>query len=86
MADIETPRWLGVTLRPRDHGRIQGTVVVYVVISEKGLPSKVRVFHSLSPSLDEQVVKAVRQWGFAPARKNGVPVVFGALIAETIQQ
>src|SRR5262249_17761792 len=60
--------------------RIQGTVLVYVVISEKGLPSKVRVFRSLSPSLDEQVVKSVRQWGFAPARKNGVPVVFGALI------
>jgi TonB family protein len=66
--------------------RIQGTVVLYVVISEKGLASRVRVFRSLSPSLDEQVVKAVRQWGFAPAKKNGVPVVFGALIAETIQQ
>jgi TonB family protein len=66
--------------------RIQGTVVVYVVISEKGLPSKVRIFRSLSPSLDEQVMKSVRQWGFAPARKNGVPVVSGALVAETIQQ
>jgi TonB family protein len=52
----------------------EGTVVVSVVITEKGIPEDVRVTKSAAPDLDENAVAAVRQWKFEPALKDGKPV------------
>jgi TonB family protein len=55
--------------------RIQGSVVLQLVVTREGLPSDIRVTRSLDPrGLDEQAISAVRQWRFAPGRLGGTPV------------
>ena len=55
--------------------RIQGTVLLEVIVRANGQPSNVRVVRSLDPGgLDEQAVGAVQQWRFSPGRLAGVPV------------
>ncbi|MFZ0595084.1 MAG: energy transducer TonB [Bryobacteraceae bacterium] len=60
--------------------KIQGTVVLHLVISADGLPENIKVTRSLDPGLDEKAVEAVTQWRFAPATKNGEAVAVEATI------
>jgi TonB family protein len=53
---------------------IQGTVVLRTLIDTEGRPQEIKVMKSLEPGLDEQAIKAVRQWRFPPAMKDGNPV------------
>ena len=60
-----------------DKGRkekVQGTVILDIVVDEGGIPKNISVRKSISPELDEAAIKAVEKWRFAPARKNGEPV------------
>jgi periplasmic protein TonB len=55
--------------------RIQGSVVLELVVTEKGVPSQIHVVRSLDMrGLDEEAIKAIQQWTFAPGRLAGVPV------------
>lgn len=55
--------------------RIQGTVVLELVVTREGAPSEIRVIRSLDPAgLDQEAIKAVRQWKFIPGRFAGAPV------------
>jgi protein TonB len=55
--------------------RIQGSVIVELVVTAAGLPSNARVVRSLDPrGLDEEAIKAVQQWKFRPGRLAGTPV------------
>jgi TonB family protein len=55
--------------------RIQGTVVLEVVVTRDGIPSDIRVVRSLDPAgLDGQAVQAVRDWRFNPGRFGATPV------------
>jgi TonB family protein len=55
--------------------RIQGTVVVELIVTGEGRPSRIRIVRSLDPGgLDEQGVAAVSQWRFEPGRLAGAPV------------
>ena len=55
--------------------KIQGSVVLEVVVSSDGSPSRIRVVRSLDlGGLDEQAVAAVTQWRFEPGRLAGAPV------------
>jgi protein TonB len=55
--------------------KIQGSVVLELVVTREGLPSQIRVTRSLDRGgLDEQAIGAVRQWRFAPGRLGGTPV------------
>jgi protein TonB len=55
--------------------RIQGTVLVRVLVSPAGLPKKIELAHtSGSPVLDEAALKAVREWAFVPARRGAEPI------------
>jgi len=54
--------------------KIQGTVVVELIVTGDGRPSQIRVVRSLDPGLDEQAVAAVSQWRFEPGRLAGTPV------------
>jgi TonB family protein len=54
--------------------KIQGTVVVELVVTSEGQPSRIRVIRSLEPGLDEQAVAAVSQWRFEPGRLAGSAV------------
>lgn len=59
--------------------KIQGTVTLECVVKADGTVGDVRVVKSLDTTygLDDEAVKAARQWRFKPGRKNGkaVPVV-----------
>jgi TonB family protein len=55
--------------------KIQGTVVVELIVTRDGQPSRIRVVRSLDPGgLDDQAIAAVSQWRFEPGRLAGTPV------------
>jgi TonB family protein len=54
--------------------RIQGTVMLEVVVTREGMPGDIRVTRSLDPGLDVEAVRATRQWLFNPGRLGGTPV------------
>ena len=54
--------------------RIQGSVVLQVDVLPDGTVSTVALVKSLDPGLDEEAVKAVKQWRYSPGLKNGKPV------------
>jgi TonB family protein len=54
--------------------KISGTVLVDLIVNADGTVRSVSVLQKLEPSLDKQAVKAVRQWTFQPATKDGEPV------------
>lgn len=55
--------------------RIQGTVVLELIVTRDGRPSQIRVIRSLDPrGLDEQAMAAASQWRFEPGRLAGSPV------------
>lgn len=53
--------------------RIQGTVVVAIVIDERGSVAHTKVLEG-HPALIDAALAALSQWRFAPAVKNGRPV------------
>jgi TonB family protein len=55
--------------------KVQGTVVLEVVVGADGIPSAIRVARSLDPNgLDNEAVQAVRQWRFVPGQRGDTPV------------
>ena len=56
--------------------KVQGTVVLSVMIGEDGSVRDVSVLRTLRPDLDESSVQAVRQWRFQPAMKDGAAIPF----------
>jgi protein TonB len=65
--------------------RIEGTVVVDLWIGRDGKVHDARVVSSI-PLLDDEAVRAVRRWEFAPALKRGaaVPAIVRADVKFTI--
>jgi len=60
--------------------KVQGRVVLGVVIDAKGRPENVKVIEGLEPSLDAKAVEAVKQWKFQPGVRQGKPVRVQATI------
>jgi TonB family protein len=60
--------------------KFQGTVVLYVVVDEKGNPRELRVVRPLGLGLDEKAIEAVQKWRFKPGVKDGKPVAVAATI------
>ena len=54
--------------------KLQGTVLVALVLTAEGKPRDVTVTKKLDPDLDNKAVEAVRSWRFEPATKDGEPV------------
>ena len=56
--------------------QIQGAVSMQVIVEADGTVSRVRVSKSLDKQygLDDEAVRAVKTWRFAPGRKDGVAV------------
>lgn len=54
--------------------KIQGTVVLKMIVDEQGKPQDVRVTGSLRQDLDQRALDAVRKWSFQPSMKAGHPV------------
>jgi len=54
--------------------KLRGSVLVEMIVTEKGESTEIHVLESTAALLDEAVVEAVRKWHFEPARKDGVKV------------
>ena len=65
--------------------KIQGNVVLTVVVLETGDVGYVQVAHSLDPEygLDQQAVDAAKQWKFRPGTKDGTPVAVEIMVQMT---
>ena len=60
--------------------KFQGTVVLFVVVDEKGNPKDLRVIRPLGLGLDQKAIEAVEKWRFNPGKKDGKPVPVQATI------
>ena len=54
--------------------KIQGTVVLWLVVDANGLPRNIRVARIAGYGLDEEAIKAVKKWRFKPGTLNDQPV------------
>jgi TonB family protein len=66
------PNYTGDAMR----ARIQGIVAMECIVELDGTVGEVRVARSLDAvyGLDNEAIRAVKQWRFVPGMKNGVPV------------
>lgn len=60
--------------------KIQGTVMLSLVVDTNGEPADITVLLPLGDGLDENAVEAVRTWRFQPGTKDGQPVRVQATI------
>ncbi len=60
--------------------KFQGTVVLFVVVDEKGNPKDLKVIRPLGLGLDQKAIEAVEKWKFSPGKKDGKPVPVQATI------
>ena len=51
--------------------KIQGQVVVQIIVETDGAVSNARIIEGLSPDLDEQALLAVKQWRFSAGTVDG---------------
>lgn len=54
--------------------RLQGVVIVEVIVDEQGNVEKARILKGLPMGLDKQALEAVKTYKFRPATENGLPV------------
>jgi TonB family protein len=95
--ELVVPRYAGVVM-PRVRSGVDphfdardkhtgglGSVSLYVVIGANGRPADVEVLHSSLPSaLAAEVVRAVSQWRYYPATKDGQPVTVMSTVHFTV--
>jgi TonB family protein len=64
---------------------IQGTVILRCIVEPDGSVSSATVTRSIDSrfGLDDEAVRAVRQWRFEPGRREGVPVRVATLVTVT---
>lgn len=63
----------------------QGSVLISLVVNEKGMPVDIHVVRPLGLGLDEKAVEAVSHWKFEPGKKDGKPVAVQAQIEVTFR-
>ena len=54
--------------------RLEGTVVLQIVVGVDGIPRHILVTKPLGHGLDEEAVRAVQRWRFDPAKLRHKPV------------
>lgn len=62
------------------HDKIQGAVLLSVVVGTDGMAHEISVIRSLDPGLDRAAAEAVEQWHFAPGTRKGEAVPVKAMI------
>jgi TonB family protein len=55
--------------------KFSGNVEIYLWVGEDGLPSHIRIVRPVGMGLDERAVAAISQYRFAPATRDGQPVM-----------
>jgi TonB family protein len=59
---------------PAREAKFNGTALLDVTVSAEGRTADARVFRGLPFGLNNKALKAVRQWKFQPATRNGQPM------------
>ena len=59
---------------------VEGTVVVYAVITSRGSVGQARILRGLDERLDLSAINAFEQWEFQPAARDGEPVAVEAVV------
>ena len=54
--------------------KINGTVLVSMIVTPEGTVRDPKVMKSLDKDLDKQAIACVKKWKFEPATKDGTPV------------
>ena len=62
------------TIAPEGPKGISGMVAAIVDIDENGVVTNIQISKTTDASLEEPVIKALKQWRFAPAQLNGKPI------------
>jgi TonB family protein len=57
----------------------QGTVVLALVVDEKGRPQQIRVVKALGLGLDQKAIEAVEKWRFEPAKNDKSTAVYATI-------
>ncbi len=60
--------------------KLQGQVVLEVVVDIDGKAHRIRVRNGLGLGLDEKAIEAVQSWRFRPGHRNGKPIAVPATI------
>jgi TonB family protein len=60
--------------------KIQGTVILGVIVDRDGRAKQIRIQRSLDPGLDQKAKEAIGEWKFTPGKKNGEAVATQATI------
>ncbi len=60
--------------------RVKGSILIETVVSSRGTPVKTHVVRGLDKEIDAAAVDAVKQWVFAPGKKDGKPVAVSVQI------
>jgi TonB family protein len=82
--DVTSPRVLDKVepayTEEASSAKIEGTVLLKVVIGTDGLAHDINIVKSLDSGLDRKAAEAIEQWHFAPGTLNGEPVAVRATI------
>lgn len=62
------------------NAKIEGPVVLSLIVDAQGHAQKIRVTKSLDRGMDQQAIAAIEKWRFAPGVKDGKPVRAAAII------
>jgi protein TonB len=65
--------------RPRKK-KLQGTVLLSMIVSPDGTVRDPQVTRSLDKDLDKKALESVRKWKFEPATKDGEPVAYRVVV------
>jgi TonB family protein len=60
--------------------KLEGNVVLSLVIGDDGVPVEIKVTRRLGMGLDQKAVECVRQWRFRPATSHSEPVSLKATV------
>jgi protein TonB len=60
--------------------RVTGEVILYAVIRRDGSVDSIQLVRGIDHELDANAMKALRQWKFRPAAKQGTPVELEAIV------
>ena len=85
VAQLQTPPKVVSKVEPNytddaRNAKIQGPVILALMIDPQGRPKNIRVTKSLDKGLDQQAIDAIEKWHFAPGIKDGKPVRAAAII------
>ena len=67
------------------YARLEGKLVLSLVIDKRGEPQNVRVVQALGKGLDEQAVATTQGWRFTPGMYKNQPVSVSAIMEVTFQ-